>query len=55
MFAFICNECGYGMALWSGVPFMCSVCEKILCFRRVTHEEYHDCETNDGKIKEVIR
>ena len=50
MFAFICNNCGYGTVLSSGVPSECPICQGYLCFRRATHEEYRKCETNDGKI-----
>ena len=51
MFAFICNDCGYGIAILLGMPFMCPACDSILCFRRASHEEYHNQKTNDGKIK----
>lgn len=52
MHAFICQICGYGMALSSGVPLICPVCKGFGTFHRATHEEYHSCITNDGKIKE---
>lgn len=52
MFAFICNECGYGLALNSGVILQCPMCKAWYSLMRASHEEYHNCETNDGKIKE---
>ena len=52
MFAFKCQRCGYGMATTSGVPALCEGCEQLFSLIRITHEEYHQCETNDGKIKE---
>ncbi len=52
MFAFICNECGYGLNTTSGVPSECPICKSFFNLRRASHEEYHACETNDGKIKE---
>ena len=52
MFAFICNNCGYGLSATSGVPSECPICKDIFNLRRVSHEEYHKCETNDVKIME---
>jgi len=53
MFAFKCEKCDYGLALSSGVPMVCPICHTFASFRRVSHEEYHECKTNDGVIKEV--
>ena len=51
-FCFICNNCGYGLAISSGVPSECPICRKSLDFRRCSPEEYHKCETNDGQLEE---
>ncbi len=52
MFAFVCSECGYGVALTSGVLLECPNCKAYATLMRASHEEYHKCETNDGNIKE---
>jgi predicted ATP-dependent serine protease len=49
---FICQECGYAIALSSGVILECDICGAFGAFRRCTHEEYHNAETNDGNLKE---
>ncbi len=52
MHAFVCEECGYGVALTSGVLLECPLCGEFATLMRATHEEYHACETTDGNIKE---
>lgn len=51
---FLCEECGYAIIIPSGVPSKCDACGKYFCFRRCTGEEYHNAETNDGKLKEEV-
>lgn len=50
-FCFICNSCGYGICLSSGVPSECPICHTPFDLRRCTPEEYHKCETNDGQLE----
>lgn len=47
-FPFRCTICNYGMSLTSGVPLVCPICKRFMCFERITWDEYEKLKTTDG-------
>ena len=47
-FPFRCIICNYGMSLTSGVPLVCPICKRFMCFERITWDEYEKLKTTDG-------